>query len=134
MSAALLGLVPVCMAQLGSAWHAPCPWLRLQGQGARCTLVLRLHSEMSIPTSVEPLHLPKRSPSPPAVVDDVLKQREPLTTLSGVYFVAPTPEAVARIIEDFGHLAQAAVPRSATSFFSSLPPELLQHCVAAQAC
>lgn len=60
------------------------------------------------------------------MVDDVLKQREPLTTLSGVYFVAPTPEAVARIIEDFG-TSRKPLYRDAYLFFSSpLPPELLQ--------
>ncbi|KAL6778992.1 SEC1 [Auxenochlorella protothecoides x Auxenochlorella symbiontica] len=61
-----------------------------------------------------------------SLVDDVLKQREPLTTLSGVYFVAPTPEAVARIIEDFG-TSRKPLYRDAYLFFSSpLPPELLQ--------
>lgn len=55
-----------------------------------------------------------------AVVENVAVRREPLPKMAGVYFITPSNESVARLIEDFqGNPLYA----SAHVFFSSPAPQ-----------
>jgi syntaxin-binding protein 1 len=51
-----------------------------------------------------------------AVVDNVAVKREPLPKLAGVYFITPSNESIARVIEDF---EAAPLYKTAHVFFSS---------------
>lgn len=52
----------------------------------------------------------------PAVVENVNVKREPLPKLSGVYFITPSNESVARLVEDF---QERPLYKTAHVFFSS---------------
>jgi hypothetical protein len=49
-------------------------------------------------------------------VDNVAKRREPLPSLSGVYFITPSNESVRQVIEDF---KEKPLYKTAHIFFSS---------------
>lgn len=58
-----------------------------------------------------------------AVVEMVAKRREPLPSLSGIYFVSPTEASIRPIIEDFKF---KPLYKTAHIFFSShVPPGIL---------
>jgi len=65
----------------------------------------------------------KTTPVTSAVVEMVTKRREPLPTLSGVYFISATESSVRGLIDDFKY---HPLYKSAHVFFSSrVPPGVL---------
>lgn len=51
-----------------------------------------------------------------AVVENISKRREPLPSLSGIYFISPTESSITRLLDDF---SKTPLYKTAHVFFSS---------------
>lgn len=50
------------------------------------------------------------------MVENIAKRREPLPSLSGIYFISPTESSITRLLDDFG---KTPLYKTAHVFFSS---------------
>lgn len=61
------------------------------------------------------------------MVENINKRREPFPLMSGVYFLSPSQNSVARLIDDFTLSAQPQYKEAHVFFSSALHPALLGH-------
>lgn len=61
------------------------------------------------------------------MVENINKRREPFPLMSGVYFLSPTQNSVARLIDDFSLAAQPQYKEAHVFFSSALHPAMLGH-------
>lgn len=61
------------------------------------------------------------------VVENISKRREPFPVMAGVYFLSPTQNSIARLIDDFSLSSQPQYKEAHVFFSSPVHPSLLSH-------
>ena len=61
------------------------------------------------------------------VVENINKRREPFPLMSGIYFLGPSQNSVAKLIDDFSLSAQPQYKEAHVFFSSALHPAMLGH-------